>query len=383
MLQRWLPKFTESAVFSMTKKSNPTKTHYAIQEQAPPADTNHIRRKFLDVRYAFQSPAQLLDIYLPDEDKGPFPVILALHGGAFMGCDKADMQVLPMLEGLKRDYAIVSANYRMSGEAKFPALVWDVKAAVRWIRANAGMYDFNPERIAAWGGSAGGYLASMLGTSAEVPELQDLRMGNGDQPANIQAVVCWFGPTNFLKMDEQFAQLVAAKRRMAELTDLILGNVRQNQIKLVDVNDCLRSAIAMVRYQGSRAKVTFDLQPGFIPKVKADALELEQVFQNVLLNAIQQMARSHRKGGRVTIQTQYLPGDQKYPVKLRFIDTGPGVHQKDIEKIFEPMFTTKSAGTGMGLYICRQLLGRMSAQICVEKTAMLIGTTFLIEFPKA
>ena len=70
-------------------------------------------------------------------------------------------------------------------------------------------------------------------------------------------------------------------------------------------------------------------------------------------------------------------------VKLRFIDTGPGVHQKDIEKIFEPMFTTKSAGTGMGLYICRQLLGRMSAQICVEKTAMLIGTTFLIEFPKA
>lgn len=195
----------ESAVFSMTKKSNPTTTHYAIQEQAPPADTNHIRRKFLDVRYAFQSPAQLLDIYLPDEDKGPFPVILALHGGAFMGCDKADMQVLPMLEGLKRDYAIVSANYRMSGEAKFPALVWDVKAAVRWIRANAGMYDFNPERIAAWGGSAGGYLASMLGTSAEVPELQDLRMGNADQPANIQAVVCWFGPTNFLKMDEQLA----------------------------------------------------------------------------------------------------------------------------------------------------------------------------------
>ena len=207
MLLKWLPDFMESAVFSMTKKSKPTTNHYAVQEQPPPADTSHIRRKFLDVRYAFQSPAQLLDIYLPDDGKGPFPVILALHGGAFMGCDKADMQVLPMLEGLKRGYAVVSANYRMSGEAKFPALVWDVKAVVRWIRANAEKYEFDPGRIAAWGGSAGAYLASMLGTSAAVPELQDLRMGNADQPANIQAVVSWFGPTNFLKMDEQLASV--------------------------------------------------------------------------------------------------------------------------------------------------------------------------------
>jgi acetyl esterase/lipase len=205
MLLKWLPKFMESAAFSMTKKSKPTKNHYAIQEQPPPADTSHIRRKFLDVRYAFQSPAQQLDIYLPDGGSGPFPVILTLHGGAFMGCDKADMQVLPMLEGLKRGYAVVSANYRMSGEAKFPALVWDVKAVVRWLRANAAHYAFDPSRIAAWGGSAGGYLASMLGTSAGVPELEDLRMGNADQPCHVQAVICWFGPTNFLKMDEQLA----------------------------------------------------------------------------------------------------------------------------------------------------------------------------------
>jgi acetyl esterase/lipase len=205
MLLKWLPNFMESVVFSMTKKPKPMKDHYAIQEQPPPADTSHIRRKFLDIRYAFQSPAQLLDIYLPEDGKGPFPVILALHGGAFMGCDKADMQVLPMLTGLKRGYAVVSANYRMSGEAKFPALVWDVKAVVRWIRANAAQYSFDPNRIAAWGGSAGAYLASMLGTSAGVTELEDLRMGNADQPCHVQAVVSWYGPTNFLKMDEQLA----------------------------------------------------------------------------------------------------------------------------------------------------------------------------------
>jgi len=191
----------------MIDQNNPfPDQHYAIQDLHPPANTDHIKRKFLDIPYATISPAQKLDIYLPDEGDGPFPVILSIHGGAFMGCDKADAQVMPMLEGLKRDYAIVAVNYRLSWEAKFPALVQDVKAAVRWIRANAQRYHFDPGLIAAWGGSAGGYLSSMLGTSASIPELEDLRMGNPDQPSHIQAVVDWFGPTDFLKMDEQLTQ---------------------------------------------------------------------------------------------------------------------------------------------------------------------------------
>lgn len=177
-------------------------THYAIQQLQPPVNTDHIKRKFLDIPYAVLSPAQKLDIYLPDEGEGPFPVILSIHGGAFMGCDKSDAQVTPMLEGLKRNYAVVAVNYRLSWEALFPALVQDAKAAVRWVRANARHYHFDPKRIAAWGGSAGGYQSSMLGTSAGIPELEDLSLGNPDQPCNIQAVVSWYGPTDFLKMDE-------------------------------------------------------------------------------------------------------------------------------------------------------------------------------------
>jgi acetyl esterase/lipase len=180
-------------------------THYAIQETHPAADTCHVRRNYLDVPYADLSQAQKLDVYLPEEGNGPFPVIVSIHGGAFMGRDKADLQVLPMLEGLKRGYAVVAVNYRLSWEATFPALVHDVKAAVRWIRANAQRYHLDPDRIAAWGASAGGYLAAMLGTSAGVPELEDLNLGNPDQPSHVQAVVAWFGPTDFLKMDEQLA----------------------------------------------------------------------------------------------------------------------------------------------------------------------------------
>lgn len=180
--------------------------HPAIQNLHPPANVDHIKRKFLDVPYAHLSPAQKLDIYLPDEGKGPFPVIISIHGGAFMGCDKADMQIMPMLEGLKRGYAVVAVNYRLSWEARFPALVHDAKAAVRWIRANAKRYHFDPHRIAAWGGSAGAYLATMLGVSAGVQESEDLTLGNPEQPSNVQAVVAWFGPTDFLKMDEQLTE---------------------------------------------------------------------------------------------------------------------------------------------------------------------------------
>jgi acetyl esterase/lipase len=91
----------------------------------------------------------------------------------------------------------------MSGEALFPALVHDVKAAIRWVRANAVNFLFNPDKIAVWGGSAGGYLALMAGVSAGIPELDDPALGNPEQPADVQAVVAWFPPTDFLLMDAQ------------------------------------------------------------------------------------------------------------------------------------------------------------------------------------
>lgn len=189
----------------MTNTPKPP-VHYAIQGLLPLADTTHIKRKMFDISYANRSPTQKLDIYWPEKGDAPFPVIISIHGGAFMGGDKRDIQITSMLKGLKRGYCVVGANYRMSGEAKFPALVHDIKAAIRWIRANAGHFLFNPEKIATWGGSAGGYQSLMAGVSAGVPEMDDLSLGNADQPSHVQAVVDWFGPTDFLKMDDQLAE---------------------------------------------------------------------------------------------------------------------------------------------------------------------------------
>lgn len=180
-------------------------SHYAFPLPIPEADTAHVERKMFDLAYASLSPAQTLDIYWPAEGNGPFPVIVAIHGGAFMGGDKRDEQLTPMLAGLARGYVVVSINYRLSGEAQFPALVHDVKAAIRWLRAQAATLLVAPQRIAVWGGSAGGYLALMAGVSAHVPALEDRALGNAGQPCHVQAVVDWFGPTDFLQMDAQLA----------------------------------------------------------------------------------------------------------------------------------------------------------------------------------
>lgn len=174
--------------------------------QFPKPDTSHIARKWLDLAYASASPAQKLDIYLPDAGDGPFPVIMAVHGGAFMGGDKADMQLKPMLEGLARQYAVVSINYRLSGESLFPAQIHDVKTAIRWVKANARRYALDGSRIALWGGSAGGHLSALAGTSAHSGQLDDGDLGWATYDSRVQAVVDWFGPTDFLTMDELFLE---------------------------------------------------------------------------------------------------------------------------------------------------------------------------------
>jgi acetyl esterase/lipase len=155
-----------------------------------------------DVVYASASPTQKLDLYVP-AGNGPFPSIINIHGGGFMMGDKSNPPLTDEL--LAAGYAVASIDYRLSGEALFPAAVQDAKAALRFLRAHAAEYKLNPDKFGAYGGSAGGNLAAMLGTSCGVAELEGAELGNADQSSCVQAVVDWFGPTDFLQMDKQFA----------------------------------------------------------------------------------------------------------------------------------------------------------------------------------
>jgi acetyl esterase/lipase len=172
-------------------------------------DTSQIRRKWLDLPYATQSPAQKLDVYLPDEGEGPFPLIAAFHGGAWMMGDKSHAMCQPFLAGLERGYAVAIINYRLSGEARFPSQIYDCKAAIRYLRANAAAYKLDGKRIGAWGASAGGHLAALLGTSNKIKGLEDISIKNSHTriSSKVQAVVVWYGPNeNFLNMDEQLSK---------------------------------------------------------------------------------------------------------------------------------------------------------------------------------
>ena len=135
-----------------------------------------------------------LDLYLPEKAARPLPVILYVHGGGWQGGDKSNG---PAFRFAAKGYAVASMNYRFSQHATFPAQIYDCKAAVRWLRANARKYGLDADHIGAWGGSAGGHLVALLGTTAGVKELEGPG-GNEEQSSRVQAVVDWFGPTDFL-----------------------------------------------------------------------------------------------------------------------------------------------------------------------------------------
>ena len=266
--------------------SEEKETHYAVPFDIPPAKTEHIKRKMFDLPYANLSNAQKLDIYWPEDGDGPFPVIVSIHGGAFMGGHKRDVQLTPMLRALKRGYCVVGVNYRMSGEAKFPKLIHDIKAAIRWIRANASQYLFNKDKIATWGGSAGGYLSLMAGVLTGIFELDDLSLGNANQHSNVQAVVDWFGPTDFLKMDEQLAESDMAPEEDEEHNgsespeSLLLGK----QITLIP--DLVRSA-------NPETYIHPNVPPFFIQRGKLDDIVPHQQSVN-FAEKVRQIAGNER-----------------------------------------------------------------------------------------
>jgi len=175
-------------------------------DKTPPS-SSLISASFINLRYANQSVDQKLDLYLPAKGNKPYRVIVWFHGGGWFLGDKQDDIAQSAEPFLSAGYAVVSANYRLSRRVIFPAQIYDAKAVIRWIRAKAGRYQLDPNKIIAAGGSAGGHLAALLGTSGDVKEMEDLSSGNPEQSSRVNAVVEWYGPVDFLQMDSQHAEL--------------------------------------------------------------------------------------------------------------------------------------------------------------------------------
>lgn len=147
-----------------------------------------------------------IDLRLPP-GPGPHPVLVYIHGGGWafghasvLTRKLEDMAIVDTL--LAAGYAWAGINYRLSSEAQFPAQLHDCKAAVRYLRHHSGALGLDPGRIAAMGESAGGHLAAFLGLTGARADLEG-NLGVSGVSSAVQAVVNWYGPSDFLTMNGQ------------------------------------------------------------------------------------------------------------------------------------------------------------------------------------
>ena len=141
-----------------------------------------------------------LDIYYPNVEGGPRPLMVWIHGGAWWALDKSS-GVNVAEQVLERGMALASIDYRLTSdtnftERTFPAQIHDVKGAVRFLRANAAKYKFDPERFGVWGSSAGGHLAALAGTSGGNTDLEGTVGGNLQFSSRVQVAGDYFGPVS-------------------------------------------------------------------------------------------------------------------------------------------------------------------------------------------
>jgi two-component system NtrC family sensor kinase len=157
---------------------------------------------------------------------------------------------------------------------------------------------------------------------------------------------------------------------------LFFGKTSQPELSCIDINDVLETTCKFASQHRSTANIEklLHLAPG-LPPVYADGKQMQQVFLNLLLNAFQAMAG----GGVLTITTGTVMRDGREYVAIDVADTGPGIPQLILEKIFTPFFTTKAQGTGLGLPICFKLVQLHHGEIRVASDDK--GTVFTIELP--
>ena len=155
-----------------------------------------------------------LNLARPKNATGALPAVLCIHGGGFRAGNRDGNNAL-CLNLVQRGFVAATVSYRLAPKYQFPAAVHDVKAAVRWLRANAAKYQINPARIGVTGDSAGGHLAQFLGVTAGVPEFEG-DGGNAGQSSRVACVVNRYGPSDFTK---SYGKSVDA----AEVLPLFLG----------------------------------------------------------------------------------------------------------------------------------------------------------------
>lgn len=135
-----------------------------------------------------------LDLYLPDDVESP-PLVVFIHGGGWRKGSYKSCRTQWLTE---HGFAVASVSYRLTDKGAFPIQAHDCKGAIRWLRAHAKEYGYNADKVGVAGTSAGGHLSLVMGTTADNEVLEGTVGGNNDQSSRVQAVVDFFGPSDFV-----------------------------------------------------------------------------------------------------------------------------------------------------------------------------------------
>jgi len=140
-----------------------------------------------------------MDLYLPKDtarQDSPMPVIIWIHGGAWKFGDIKEIEPAALAQ-TEKGYALASIGYSLSKEAQWPTQIYQVKAGIRFLRANAEKYNLDPNTFICWGASSGGHMSNMLGATSNTGELEG-QYGNPGYSSAVTAVISWYGLSDFL-----------------------------------------------------------------------------------------------------------------------------------------------------------------------------------------
>ncbi len=194
-----------------------------------PLDTseplNHTKTS--DILYAVVDGHELkLDLYMPKDAATP-PLLVWVHGGRWQRRSKEDVYTTALVED---GFAMASIDFRLSEDAPFPAQIHDIKAAIRFLRANAATYGYDATRIGIHGRSSGGHLTALVGVTNRHEELEGEVGDHLDQSSDVQVVVSYFGASNLTSILEQSTPYGVSMR--APALQLLLGGPLEEKVEL-------------------------------------------------------------------------------------------------------------------------------------------------------
>jgi acetyl esterase/lipase len=224
------------------------------------------------VEYAAVGPEHLqVDVARPAAGNGPFPAIVCIHGGGFRAGKREGYDKL-IQKLAQHGYVAITVTYRLAPAYPFPAAIYDCKAAVRWLRANAAQYHVDPARIGVTGGSAGGHLAQFLGNTNGVKDFEGDE-GHLDKSSSVACVVNFYGPSDFTK---SYGKSVDA----AEVLPLFLGGNLETalpaHIRSSPLNWVTPNAVPTLIVHGTEDKyVNYEQAGWMIDRLKSCGVEAE------------------------------------------------------------------------------------------------------------